>query len=67
MAVRVKRNLNIKNQITAGKKLFRGYTPPFEVAQRFKAVNIGAIALFASKNIMSCLEKCPYNHRKAKF
>ena len=42
-------------------------TPPFEVAQRFKAVNIGAIALFASRNIMSCLEKCPYNHRKAKF
>ena len=57
---------------TENKKMQEGdqgkdYTPPSEVAQRFKVVNIGAIALFASKNIMLCLEKCPYNHRKAKF
>ena len=38
-----------------------------ELAQIFKAVSISAMALFASRNIMSSLEKCPYNHRKTKF
>ena len=42
------------------------YSPQlFELAQRFKALSFGATALFASSNIMSCLEKCPYYHRKA--
>ena len=40
---------------TKNKALFTGYTRLFEYALRFKAVDIGAIALFASRNIMSCL------------
>ena len=39
----------------------------FKLAQRFKAVNIGSIALFASRKIMLCLEKCPYNHKNTNF
>ena len=57
--------ISTKNRLQSTKNFL--VTRLFELAQIFKAVNIDAIALFASRNIMSCLEKCPYNHRKTKF